>query len=399
MDAFSTNVFSTKFDYQGRIKKLRKIMTEEGIDAVLVHLWPNRYYFSGHYQHLPGYPVEVEAHSEQPLIIFREEDKDPVYMGAYLTTNGVRIDGTWIEDVRIIDKEPLGKMKWWDYIAEVLKEKGVPADGTIGIERDVIVLNTFDKLKEGLPKAQFKAVDEIIWKLRTIKDADEIALIKESVQIAESSIKVGIETAKVGVLETEIIKAAQIEAIRRGALGFVETMCESGIRTSLHRAWAANWKKVEENDLVMIDFGVVYKGYGSDLTRTWVVGKATDAQNKINNDLVRAREITLNALKPGATIAEVLGAGRQELKKAGYMEPGPALPTNTNGQANVGMHGVGLGPMHDPPRSRDQILESGMVLAVSGTVRYRDFTIRHEDNLVVTPGGYELINKELPWKL
>jgi Xaa-Pro aminopeptidase len=374
-------------------------MTEEGIDAVLVHLWPNRYYFSGHYQHLPGYPVEVETHSEQPLIIFREEDKDPVYLAAYLTTNGVRIDGTWIEDVRIIDKEPLGKMKWWDYIAEVLKEKGVPADGTIGIEREVIVLNTFDKLQEGLPKAQFKAVDEIICRLRMVKDADEIALIKESVQIAEAAIEVGMETAKVGVLETEIIKAAEIEAKRRGGLRFVETMCESGIRTSLHRAWAANWKKVEENDLVMIDFGVVYKGYGSDLTRTWIVGKATDAQKKINDDLVRARQLTLDALKPGVTIAEILGAGNNYLKSAGYIAPGPPMPTNTTGQAMVGMHGIGLGPMHDPPRSRDQILESDMVVAVSGTVRYPDFTIRHEDNFVVTPGGYELINKGLPWQL
>jgi len=55
VDAFSTNVFSTKFDYQSRIQKLRKIMTEEGIDAVLVHLWPNQYYLSGMYQPLPWY--------------------------------------------------------------------------------------------------------------------------------------------------------------------------------------------------------------------------------------------------------------------------------------------------------------------------------------------------------
>ncbi|MFC2007839.1 M24 family metallopeptidase [Chloroflexota bacterium] len=392
------NVFGTKFDYQGRIDKLKKLMAERGIDAVLVHLWPNQYYFSGHYQHFPWYPVEVGSSSEPPMIIFREKDKAPVFLTTWLTGNDMK-EEIWTEDVRMIDKEPFGKMAWPDYVAEVLKEKGVPADGTIGIEEHVCVLSTFQKLQTALPKAKFTGVDELFWQLRTVKAADEIALIKESIQVARAGLEAGKEAAKVGVLETEIFKAAKIEATRRGALLFVETMCESGKRTAHSRAWPASWKKVEENDLVLIDIGVIYKGYGSDLTRTWVVGKATTALNKINDDLRRAWETALNVIKPGVTMREVQNTGDNVLAKMGYLTREIAMPTKNTGQAVVNIHGIGLGPMHDPPHDRNIPLESGVTLALSGKARYPDFTIRQEDNVVVTPGGCELMSEGLTWKL
>jgi Xaa-Pro aminopeptidase len=393
------NIFGTTFNYAGRLVKVRRLMDEKGIDAMLVHLWPNQYYLSGMYQHLPWYPVEVCEHTETPLIIFREKEKEPVFLITYLTGNGLR-EGTWIKDVRIIDKEPFGKRTWAESIADVLREKGV-AEGTIGIEEDVCVISTFRKLQAALPKARFKGADEIFQMARIVKEPEEIALIKESVLIAEAGLKAGMEAAKVGVLESEVQKAAEIELKRRGAIREVETMVQSGKRTANHRAFGSNWKKIEENDLVMIDIGCVYRGYGSDLTRTWVVGKATAAQKKIADDLTRIRDEVVARMKPGVVLRDLYDYGRNEMKKAGYLTDRAAMPSNDVGSGIVTVHGIGLGPMHDPPHvdDREIKLEAGMTVAVTSGARFRDFTIRFEDDVVVVPGGVELINKGIPWGL
>jgi Xaa-Pro aminopeptidase len=101
------NIFGTSFDYQSRLAKIRKLMEERHIDAILVHLWPNQYYISGMYQHLPWYPVEPVPPTESPLIVFRDSGKEPVFLCQWLTSNGLK-EGTWIKDVRVLDKEPYG---------------------------------------------------------------------------------------------------------------------------------------------------------------------------------------------------------------------------------------------------------------------------------------------------
>jgi Xaa-Pro aminopeptidase len=393
------NIFGTSFNYQSRLAKIRKLMEEHHLDAILVHLWPNQYYLSGMYQHLPWYPVEPVPPTEAPLIIFREKEKDPVFLCLWLTSNGLK-EGTWIKDVRVLDKEPFGRKSWYEYLAEVLKEKGV-VEGTIGIEKDVCIVSTFEKLKSVLPQAQFKGADEVFQLARIVKEPEEISLIKESVLIAEAGLKAGMEAARIGVLESEVQKTVEIELKRRGAIREVETMVQSGIRTLNHRAFGANWKKIEENDLVAIDVGCVFKGYGSDLTRTWVVGKPSEEQKRIVDHLVRTHEKVLGLMKPGVTLREIADLGEREMKKAGFLTDRIALPSSTAGFGYVTVHGIGLGPMHDPPHpaDRDITLESGMTLAVTGGVRHTTFTIRFEDDVVVVPGGVELMNQGIPWKL
>lgn len=70
------NIFGTRFDYQARLTKIRKLMEEHKMDAIIVHLWPNQYYVSGIYQHLPWHPVEPVPPTEAPLIVFRNSGKD-----------------------------------------------------------------------------------------------------------------------------------------------------------------------------------------------------------------------------------------------------------------------------------------------------------------------------------
>ncbi|MFC1491566.1 M24 family metallopeptidase [Nitrospinota bacterium] len=385
------NIFGTNFDYEARLEKVRKLMDERDVDCVLVHLWPNQYYISGLYQHLPWYPLCQDDTTESPLIVFRDREKPPIFLCSYFTLNATR-EATWIEDVRAYDNESnLGPI---EYVAKVLKENEV-ATGNIGVEDECLTIKTFKKFQKALPEAQFKEVSSIFQLARTVKEPEEIELIRKAVEIAEAAMKVGMEVAKPGVTEMDVMREVEMEMRRGGSIREVETMCQSGYRTTHLRAWATEWKKIEENDLVMMDLGCIYKGYACDITRTWVVGTPTDEQKKIANDLYQVHEQVLDFIKPRVTHGDVTRYANDLMGRLGYSDDQHKFP-----HRKYTFHGLGLGPFHDPPDNHhpDTVLEAGMFLSVQPTIRHEKYSIRFEDNVIVTPDGVELVNK-LPKEL
>ena len=161
----------------------------------------------------------------------------------------------------------------------------------------------------------------------------------------------------------------------------------------------ANWKKIEQNALCTIDTGCIYMGYVSDINTTWVVGKATQAQEKVASDMARVQELMINSIKPGASISGVQSLGANALKDAGYTTDRTKWPTKEQGQCALPVHGLGLGPMHDLPYYDGggvTSYESGMAIAVQISARLPDFSVGFEDNAIVVPGGLEVINKLIP---
>jgi Xaa-Pro aminopeptidase len=166
-------------------------------------------------------------------------------------------------------------------------------------------------------------------------------------------------------------------------------MCQSGLRTANYRAFAADWKKIEKDELVTVDLGCLYKGYGCDIARTWVAGTPTAQHKKIAKDLYATYEKFCKYTKPGMTFANVFDYIRGEMVEMGY----PARKTGFPCQ-QFAIHGIGLGPFHDfpHPTHRETVFEPGMVLSFQPSVRHDDFTIRFEDNLLVTDSGVELLS-------
>jgi Xaa-Pro aminopeptidase len=183
-------------------------------------------------------------------------------------------------------------------------------------------------------------------------------------------------------------RAAELEMKRRGAIREVETMCQSGVRTANYRAFASQWKKIEKNELVMVDLGCVYKGYGCDITRTWIVGTPTEEQKKIANALYRMYEKLVDFIKPGVKCYEVVEFVSKEMKDLGYPTHKSSLPFQ-----RFSLHGIGLGPFHELPdvEHKDIVLEPGMTIAIQPGVRHKDYTIRFEDDAVLTNTGLEIM--------
>jgi Xaa-Pro aminopeptidase len=379
------NIFETNFNFKKRLSKVRKLMDERNIDVFLSLQWPNQYYLSGFYQHLPWYPLCHAPHTEAPLMIFREKSEDPIFLCQFLTYNAVK-EGTWIKDVRAFNRKSTKSVH--EYTAQILKDKGLESS-VIGLEEDCCTIKTFESLQKYLPKVQFKQASDVFYLARVVKEPEEIELIRKAVSIAEAAINVAMEVAKPGVTEMEVLRAAEMEMKRRGCLREIESMFQSGKRTANYRAFSAEWKKVEINDIALMDIGCIYKGYGSDVTRAWVIGEATLEQKKIAKDLYNLQEKMFEFIKPGIKCHEAADYAQRELLNAGYSTSNLDSPH----QRRYSIHGIGLGPFHELPdvEHKDIALEPGMTFALQPSIRHKEFTIRFEDNAVLTPNGIELL--------
>lgn len=380
------NIFGTTFDYEARIAKVRKEMAKQGLDCILVHNWTNQYYLGGMYQHMPWYPVSHTHITESPLMIFAKSE--PVFLCAFITLGAIK-EGTWVKDVRAIDQGLAPTA--YEAVAKVLAEKGLSA-GTIGIEEKCCTASTWQNLTRALPKAKLVAAGDILYETRSVKEPEEIVLIRKSIEIAESAIQVARDMIKPGssVTEMDVQLAMEIEMKRLGAFREVETMCQSGTRTAHYRAFAADWKKIEKDEPVTVDLGGLYKGYGCDIARTWINGTPTSEQKKIAKDLYEIYDQFCNYCKPGKTFADVFDYIRGEFIKRDWPATKSSFPCQ-----QFAIHGVGLGPFHDYPHPthRETIFEPGMVISFQPSVRMSTYTIRFEDNLLVTQNGMELMSK------
>jgi Xaa-Pro aminopeptidase len=146
----------------------------------------------------------------------------------------------------------------------------------------------------------------------------------------------------------------------------------------------ASEKKIEMGDMVIIDYGAVYRGYASDETCTFMVGTPTRKQKKIYDIVRTAHDRAIAAVRPGTTLKQIDAAARTYIEKQGYKK-----------YFNHGTgHGVGLA-VHEPPRVSflaDGAVQPGMVITIEpGIYLPRWGGVRIEDTVVVTDKGCDII--------
>lgn len=159
----------------------------------------------------------------------------------------------------------------------------------------------------------------------------------------------------------------------------------SGVRSSLPHGVASN-KIIERGDIVTLDFGALYDGYCSDITRTVVIGEPSEEFKKIYNIVLEALKRGTEAIKPGETAKRIDDITRNYITKHGY---GQYFGHSTG-------HGLGL-EIHEPLRLSQEskaTLEEGMVVTVEPGIYIPNWGgCRIEDDIVITKDGYEVITK------
>jgi Xaa-Pro aminopeptidase len=256
----------------------------------------------------------------------------------------------------------------------------------VGIDEDEITLSTYEGLKKEVPGVTFFPQKDYCIELRKIKDEGELKLLKKAVEISDKAFLHLLDLIRPGLTESEI--ALELEFFMRrlgGSKNAFETIVASGYRAALPHG-VATTRAIQTGDLVILDFGTVYQGYHSDITRTLILGEPDKLQKERYNLVLKAHEEVAQKMQPGMRAREADALARRVIEAAGYGE---------NFGHSLG-HGVGL-EIHEGPSlsPRDEtILEPGMIVTVEPGIYISGWGgIRLEDMYVITPGGCERLTK------
>ncbi|VDM88441.1 putative peptidase [Mycobacterium basiliense] len=250
----------------------------------------------------------------------------------------------------------------------------------LGFESHVVTVDGLDALTGALAQTNTELVraSGTVETLREIKDAGELALLRLACEAADAALTDLVKRGGLRPGRTEREVARDLEGLMfdhgADAVSF-ETIVAAGANSAIphHRPTDA---ALAAGDFVKIDFGALVAGYHSDMTRTFVLGKAADWQLEIYQLVSEAQRAGREALRPGAELREVDGAARQLIADAGYAE---------NFGHGLG-HGVGL-QIHEAPgigaTSAGTLLAGSVVTVEPGVYLPGRGGVRIEDTLVV----------------
>ncbi len=220
----------------------------------------------------------------------------------------------------------------------------------------------------------------LVERLRQVKDEDELALMSEAALLGCKLFEHVLGLIRPGMAEMAVAAELEHRARLLGAEGMsFDTIVASGVRSALPhgRASAAS---LPSRGFLTLDFGVILRGYCSDMTRTIYLGKPKAEERNAYETVLEAQEAAVAAVAPGASCGEVDEAARRVLRKAGFAE---AFSHSTG-------HGVGL-EIHESPRigaGQTTRLLTGMVITIEpGIYLAGKYGIRIEDMVAVTRTG------------
>ena len=261
----------------------------------------------------------------------------------------------------------------------------------IGFEAESLLVNAFLKYQIQMPQIKFYPLHNIIEKLRMIKDSHEIKLLKKSAYIATNSFLQTIPSIKNNISELAIAAQLNYNMRKNGAakeaFDLIVTSGERGVL--IHGG--PSIKKIAEGELIIIDFGCIFKMYNSDCTRTFVLGNTGSEQKKIFKIIQDVQLATLQQVGPGKSCCELDEFARKKIERRGYGDYfGHSLG-----------HGVGL-DIHELPRlgANDKtILQPGMVVTIEPGIYIPGIGgVRIEDTVLITEKSCQLLTS-LPKEL
>ena len=224
----------------------------------------------------------------------------------------------------------------------------------------------------------------LVSNLRLVKDEEELRLMKQAAQMGVELFHELLPQLRPGIPETAVAAILEHSARSRGADGMsFETIVASGPRSALPHG-RATAHRLPRKGFLTLDFGVILKGYCSDMTRTVFLGRPTSRERFTYDALREAQQAAVAAVKPGVSCGDVDEAARSVLRKAGLAD----YFTHSTG------HGVGL-EIHEAPRiaaDQSQSLLPGMVVTIEpGIYIAGEFGVRIEDMVAVTRQGGQVL--------
>jgi Xaa-Pro aminopeptidase len=255
----------------------------------------------------------------------------------------------------------------------------------IGFEPAWLNLEQHQKLKDLLPLgASLMPIPGVVENLRMTKSPAEIDMIRKSVRVNSEAYARTLRRVRLGMRERDIAAELDYQMRLHGAeKPAFDTIVATGARSALPHAQPTS-KRLEENDLLLIDMGACLDGYMSDMTRMAFLGIPNKRVRTLYDAVREAQMAGIEAVRPGVTAAQVDAAARGVLKRQGL----DRQFVHSTG------HGLGL-EIHEGPRigKKDKtVLRAGMVITIEpGAYIDRLGGVRIEDTVLVTTNGCEIL--------
>ncbi|MEW6014257.1 MAG: Xaa-Pro peptidase family protein [Candidatus Zixiibacteriota bacterium] len=348
--------------HKKRIEKIQRQLAAENLDGFLV----NRLV---HIRYLCGYS------GSSGLLIVREKDAFFLTDFRYKDQAAKEVKGAKV----IITKG--------DAISELKDLKQFQGKNLrYGFESAHVTHGELQRIQNGLAGALLVPATDMVEQFSVIKDADEIASLQKAMDITDTAFERILGYLRPGLRENEVRAELEYQMMTLGSeKPAFETIVASGYRSAMPHGVASK-KKIARGDFVTFDFGAMYNGYTADLTRTVVVGKASDRQRKVYNIVLRAQLAAIKKVRHGVEGKMVDKVARDIINKAGFGKNfghglGHGLGVYIHSKPNVG------------PRSTDT-LKSGMVITIEPGIYISGWGgVRIEDDVLVTTRGGRVMTR------
>ncbi|SDH50698.1 Xaa-Pro aminopeptidase [Alteribacillus persepolensis] len=344
-----------------RLEQLRTVLKKNDVEAIFIQSAANRRYLSG-FTGTAGSLLVTGAN-------------------AYFITDFRYIQQAKEQcpDYEIVEQTSTA----YKNLAELIKKHDI---ASLAFEKEHVSYASFEALQHYCQGINLKPTDGIVEEIRMTKDDNELAVLQEAADVADSAFSHITHFIKPGMKETEVRDELEFFMRKQGAdASSFDIIVASGYRSALPHGVASE-KVIEKGELVTLDFGAYYKGYCSDITRTVAVGSPSEELKAIYNTVYEAQLKAVSEIKAGMTGKEADTVAREYIKENGY-----------GGYFGHGLgHGLGM-EVHEGPRlspKGERTLEPGMVVTVEPGIYVPELGgTRIEDDIVITKDGNKRLTK------
>jgi Xaa-Pro aminopeptidase len=373
----------TSEERQKRIERAKELMAQSNIDALLLAGGTSMAYFTnmrwGGGERLFAVIIPVKG---EPFVVCpafeRDRAAELIALGPF--AGGKADIRTWEEDESPFER-----------VAQGLKDRGI-ATGRLGVEETVKFVFA-DGIAQAAPQLKVVSGTPVTAGCRMIKDDHEIALMRLASRATLKVYEAVFRALQPGMTQNTVSDLIDQAYHRVGFPG--EASVQVDQYTALPHG-SIQPQVIKDGSIVMLDDGCSVEGYQSDITRTFVVGKATDKMNKVFDIVKQAQNATLKAARPSVPLEQLDAVARKIIVDAGY---GPGYKYF---QHRVG-HGMGMDGHEWPYLVKNNMfgwekvmtLQPGMVFSDEPGIYIRGaFGVRLEDDLHVTSDGAELFTPQ-----
>lgn len=362
-------------EYEKRWQKVRSIMREKDVQALLVYADDHFTYGNAYARYYADFPVAFE-----PVLILFRENGDPVLLCGPESDGFAGLTGT-IKDIRVLqefanESEDYPFSDPWPLreIMEKESEKNIRRLGLAGME--LMTAGIYKAISEAFPEAELVEMDMVLGESRGVKTESELEVIRYAYKIAEAGMKAAIDAVASGVTEREIAAKAEYAMRMMGSEGTgIDTIIASGENTRPILA-KTRMREIQENDIVIVTLAPRYEGYHAAIGRTILVGNPDEKIVEAVKAEARAQEACASELKAGAVGSEVEKIGRKVMEEAGYGK----------NFLYSGLHSVGVVEFEPPifGPSSESVLQDNMVISIDIPLFEADgFGARTEDGFII----------------